>query len=132
MKKIKAELNETAEFTRGFLDEFKDFILRGNVVELAVGLTVGAAFTAFVSSLVNNILLPLIGLILSGESFADLYIALDGEEYESLEVAKAASAPLLKYGQFISDTIDLLIIGLVVFLIVRVLVKKREEERVST
>lgn len=101
-------------------EEFKEFILRGNVIELAVGLTVGAAFTTLVKSLVDNVVMPPIGLLLSGEAFAELYINLSNQSYESLAAAEEAGAPVLKYGQFIGDLLNFVIIALVIFFLIKV------------
>lgn len=103
------------------LNEFKKFILRGNVIDLAVGVIIGGAFGGIVTSLVNDILMPPIGLLLNNVNFADLFIPLDGKEYLSLEAAKTAGAPTLNYGLFINSLVNFLIIGLVVFLIIRVI-----------
>lgn len=126
-KKIKKELKKEST---GFVSEFKEFITRGNVVELAVGLTVGTAFTTVVKSLVDNLVMPVIGLVLSGEEIARQYVALDGNNYDSLEVAELAGAPLLKYGQLISDFLDFIIIALAIFVVIKVVtgLRKKEEE----
>lgn len=110
----------TSEPPKSFAQEFRDFIKRGNVVELAVGLTVGAAFTKLVNSAVINLIMPLISIFLSGQTFAKLYISLNGIAYESLEAAEAAKAPVLKYGQLISDLLDFLIIALAIFIAIKV------------
>jgi large conductance mechanosensitive channel len=109
--------------------DFKAFILRGNVVEIAVGLTVGSAFTALVSSLVSDVIMPLISLLLRGQAFKDLFIALDGNYYESLAIAESSGAAVLKYGLFISRLVDFLIIALVIFVIVKVISRVQREEK---
>ncbi len=101
------------------LKEFKDFILRGNVVDLAIGIIIGGAFGAVVSSLVNDILMPPIGLLLGKVNFSELYIALDGQQYASLEAAKTAGAATLNYGLFINTIINLLIVALAIFFVIR-------------
>lgn len=101
------------------LREFKTFLMRGNVVDLAIGLVLGAAFTAVVTSFVNDLLMPPIGRVLGRVSFTDLFLSLDGRSYPSLAAAKAAAAPTLNYGAFITTVINFLIIGFAVFLIVR-------------
>jgi large conductance mechanosensitive channel len=101
------------------LQEFKTFLMRGNVVDLAVGLVIGAAFAAIVTSFVSDLLMPPIGLVLGRASFADLFVSLDGRPYPSLAAAKAAGAPTLNYGAFITAIINFLIIGFAVFLVVR-------------
>jgi large conductance mechanosensitive channel len=102
-----------------FMKEFKEFALRGNVVDLAIGLILAAAFGKIVSSLVNDIIMPPIGMLLGGVNFADLFWALDGGTYESLQVANDAGAPVIAYGAFIMTIIDFIIIAFVVFMVVR-------------
>ncbi len=99
--------------------EFKAFILRGNVLDLAVGFVIGAAFAKIVSSLVSDLIMPPIGLLLGNVDFSNLYVSLSGGEYKSLADAQAAGAATLNYGIFINNIIDFLIIGFVIFLIVR-------------
>lgn len=118
--KAKEEKTEVIE-RKSLLEEFKEFILRGNVIELAVGLTVGTAFTALIKSLVDNVIMPPIGLLLSGEAFAELYVNLSGQTFESLAAAEEAGAPILKYGLFLSDLINFLIIALVIFFLIKVM-----------
>jgi len=101
------------------LQEFKKFLMRGSVVDLAVGIVIGAAFTAIVTSFVNDLLMPPIGLLLGRVSFSDLFLSLDGRPYASLAAAKAAGAPTLNYGAFITAIINFLIVGFAVFLLVR-------------
>jgi large conductance mechanosensitive channel len=99
--------------------EFRQFIARGNVVDLAVGVIMGGAFGAIVTSLVNDVVMPPIGLVLKGVNFNDLFVALNGKSYETLADAKKAGAPLIAYGNFINAVISFLIIAFVVFLIVQ-------------
>jgi large conductance mechanosensitive channel len=101
------------------LKEFRDFINRGNVVDLAIAVIIGAAFGAIVTSLVNDIVMPPIGLALGGVDFSDLFINLSGTSYTSLAEAQAAGAPTINYGVFLNTVINFLIIALVVFLLVR-------------
>jgi large conductance mechanosensitive channel len=101
------------------LNEFKTFIVRGSMVDLAVGIVIGAAFTTVVNSFVNDLLMPPIGLLLGGVDFSNLFITLRGGPYASLAAAKAAGAPTLNYGLFINSVINLLIVGFAVFLVVR-------------
>jgi large conductance mechanosensitive channel len=101
------------------LQEFKKFLMRGNVVELAVGLVIGAAFAAVVTSFVNDLLMPPIGMLLGRASFADLLISLDGRSFPSVAAAKAAGAPTLNYGVFLTTILNFIIIGFAVFLVVR-------------
>ncbi len=101
------------------LKEFKAFVLRGNVLDLAVAVIIGGAFGKIITSFVNDVLMPPFGLLLGGVDFANLFIPLDGQTYESLETAKTAGAATLNYGVFINTIIDFLIIALVIFLIVK-------------
>jgi len=117
--KLKKELQKEMKKGSGFVKEFKEFISRGNVIDLAVGVIVGSSFTAIVNSLVNNIITPLITLITGKVSVKELFIALDGNSYESLEAATEAGAATLSYGLFIQSVIDFIIIAFVVFLMVK-------------
>jgi len=101
------------------LQEFKKFLMRGSVIDLAVGIVIGAAFTVIVTSFVNDLLMPPIGLVLGRANFVDLFVSLDGRAFPSLAAAKAAGAPTLNYGAFITAVINFLIIGFAVFLVVR-------------
>ena len=99
--------------------EFKDFIARGNVMDMAVGIIMGAAFTAIVTSMVSDLLNPFIGLFTGGIDFGSLYINLSGQQYESLAAAQEAGAATVNYGQFINAVINFLIVAFVVFMLVR-------------
>lgn len=99
--------------------EFRDFIARGNVMDMAVGIIMGAAFTAIVSSMVGDLIMPVIGVLTSGVDFADKFIALNGETYTNLKTAQDAGAPVMTYGIFINAVINFLIISFVVFMLVK-------------
>ena len=101
------------------LKEFKTFVMRGNVVELAVAVVLGAAFGAIVTSFVNDLLMPPIGLLLGGVSFNDFFVNLSGRSYPTLAAAKAAGAPTLNYGVFINTVLNFVIVAFAVFLFVR-------------
>lgn len=101
------------------LNEFKSFIAKGNVIDLAVGIIIGAAFTAIVNSLVSDLINPIIGLITGGIDFSNLFIDLSGTAPASLKAAKDAGAPVFAYGAFITAVINFLIIAWVVFLLVK-------------
>lgn len=103
----------------GLWSEFKQFIARGNVLDLAVGIIIGAAFNGIVNSLVNDVIMPPIGYILGQIDFSNLYISLSGASYASLAEAQAAGAATINYGLFINSVINFLIVAFVVFLIVR-------------
>ena len=100
--------------------EFRAFIARGNVIDLAVGVVIGAAFNAIVNSLVNDIVMPPIGLLLAGVNFSDLFFALDGKTYASLQVAQQAGAPIWAWGRFIQTIINFLIVATAMFFLVKV------------
>ncbi len=100
------------------LKAFKDFIMRGNVVDLAVGIIIGAAFGKIVTSMVNDILMPPLGLVLGKMDFSGLFINLSGTSYASLAAAKAAGAPTINYGAFINTIVDFIIVAAAIFFIV--------------
>lgn len=100
--------------------EFKDFAMRGSVLDLAVGVIIGAAFGKIVASLVDDILMPPIGQLLGRVNFADLFINLSGTHYDSLQTAKAAGKATLNYGNFINTVINFLIVAFTIFVVVRI------------
>jgi large conductance mechanosensitive channel len=108
-----------------FFGEFKDFIAKGNVIDLAVGVIIGGAFSGIVTSLVENIITPVISLLTGKVAFADLFIALDGNEYATLEAATAAGASTINYGLFIQGVIDFIITAFVIFILVKAINKIR-------
>jgi large conductance mechanosensitive channel len=99
--------------------EFRDFAVRGNVVDLAVGLILGAAFTTIVNSLVNDIVMPPIGLLLGGIDFSDFFITLKGGSFPTIAAAKAAGAVTINYGLFINSIIKFVIVAFAVFILVK-------------
>lgn len=101
------------------LKEFKNFIMRGNVLDLAVAVIIGAAFGKIITSLVSDVLMPPIGLILGKVDFSNLFINLSGTPYASLAAAQAAGAATINYGLFLNNVINLIIVALVIFLLVR-------------
>jgi len=113
------------------LSEFKAFLMRGNVVDLAVAVVIGAAFGAIVTSLVNDLLMPPIGLALGRVNFAELFVTLSGQSYPTLAAAKAAGAPTINYGVFINTVITFVIVAFAVFLLIRVInrLKQAEEKK---
>ena len=108
---------------KGFRAEFKEFIMRGNVIDLAVGVIIGGAFQKIVSSLVDDIIMPIISLFTKGIDFTSKFVALDGQSYESLEKAKEAGAAVISYGNFISAIINFIIMAFVIFMIVKAINK---------
>jgi large conductance mechanosensitive channel len=109
-----------------FFGEFKEFISKGNVIDLAVGVIIGGAFQGIVKNLVENLITPLISLITKQVSFTDLFIALDGNEYATLAQAQEVGAATLNYGLFIQAVIDFLITAFVIFLLVKGINKIRK------
>ncbi|TRO97108.1 large conductance mechanosensitive channel protein MscL [Glycocaulis profundi] len=111
------------------LNEFKKFAMRGNVVDLAVGFILGGAFSTIVSSLVNDVLMPPIGLVLGGVDFTELYIALDGEDYASLTAAREAGAATINYGLFINAVISFIIVAFALFLLIKGMNKMEDKKQ---
>ncbi len=101
------------------LKEFKEFALRGNVIDLAVGVITGAAFGKIVTSLVNDIVMPPIGMLLGRVNFSNLFIDLSGQGYATLADAKAAGAATINYGLFLNNILDFIIVAFVIFLVIR-------------
>lgn len=99
--------------------EFKKFIMRGNVLDLAIGVIIGAAFGKIVSSMVNDVMMPVIGLAVGKVDFSNLFIPLSGQHYDTLADAKKAAAPTLNYGVFANTVIEFLIIAFVIFIVVK-------------
>ena len=103
----------------GFVSEFKEFAMKGNVLDMAVGIIIGVAFGGIISSLVKDVIMPPIGMIMGGINFGDLFFALDGKTYASLAEAQAAAAPTINYGLFINAIINFLIVALAIFMLIR-------------
>ena len=101
------------------LKEFREFTMRGNVIDLAVGVIIGAAFGVIVTSLVNDIIMPPIGMALGKVDFKDLFVALNGQSYPTLKAAKDAAAPVIAYGQFLNTILNFVIVAFAVFLVVK-------------
>jgi len=109
--------------------EFKEFAVKGNVMDMAVGIIIGAAFGKIVSSLVNDILMPPIGLLIGKVDFSSLFLNLSGKQYDSLTSAKAAGAATINYGQFLNTVIDFIIVAFAIFLVIKQINRlKREPE----
>lgn len=107
--------------------EFKEFAMRGNVIDMAVGIVIGAAFGKIISSFVNDILMPPIGLLLGGVDFSDFFINLSGGQYATLAEAQAAGAVTINYGLFINTVLDFLIVAFVIFLFIRQINRLKRE-----
>ena len=114
------------------LKDFREFAVRGNVIDLAVGVIIGAAFGKIVTSMVNDLIMPPIGMALGRVDFTDLFVALDGGTYASLTAAEAAGAPTLNYGRFLNTVIEFAIVAFAVFLLVRQFNRLKRPADVST
>jgi large conductance mechanosensitive channel len=110
------------------LKEFKEFIARGNVFDMAVGIVMGAAFTAIVNSAVADLVMPLVGVLTSGVDFGDKFIALNGEAYANLAAAKEAGAPIITYGVFVNAVINFLIVSFVIFMLIKQVNRLKKQE----
>ncbi|WP_405379514.1 large conductance mechanosensitive channel protein MscL [Phascolarctobacterium sp.] len=102
-----------------FKEDFKKFAMRGNVIDMAVGVIVGGAFGKIVGSLVNDVIMPPLGMVVGKMDFTNLFVALNGKEYATLEAAKKAGAPVLAYGSFVNTVLNFLILAFVVFMMIR-------------
>ena len=112
----------------GWVAEFRAFIMRGNVVDLAVGIIIGVAFSGIVSSLVKDILNPVIGLAIGGVDFSNIFIALNGQHYASLDAAQKAGAPTINVGVFINTIINFVIISFAIFWVVKAVSRLMRKE----
>jgi large conductance mechanosensitive channel len=110
------------------MSDFRKFLLQGNAMDMAIGIVVGVAFGDLVKSFVNDVLMPPIGLLLGRVDFSSLYINLSSQHYPSMADAEAAGAPLIKYGVFLNNLINYIIIALVIFLLIRWVIRQRQEE----
>ena len=117
--------------TPGWINEFKAFIMRGNVVDLAVGIIIGAAFTTIVNSLVKDIFNPVLGLVIGGVDFSNIFVALNGHHYDSLKAAQDAGAPTLNIGVFINAVINFVIVAFAVFWVVKAMSRFVAREKAS-
>ena len=109
------------------LKDFKAFVMRGNVLDLAVAVIIGAAFGAIVTSMVNDVIMPPIGLVLGKVDFKELFISLNGQAYATLAAAKAASAPVIAYGQFLNTVVNFVIVAFAIFIVVRAASKLQQK-----
>jgi large conductance mechanosensitive channel len=112
------------------LKEFKEFALRGNVVDMAVGIIIGAAFSTIVKSLVDDIIMPPIGVVTGGVDFSNMFLALNGEHYDSLAQARQAGAPTVNFGVFINNVISFAIVAFVLFMVIKAMnqLRRKQEE----
>lgn len=108
--------------------EFREFAMRGNVVDLAVGIIIGGAFGKIVTSLVNDVIMPPIGLLMGKMDFSSLFLDLSGEGYATLTAAETAGAPVIRYGSFVNNIIDFIIVAFAIFLLVRAINRLKRAE----
>jgi len=125
--KTKWYYNPDMKKTFNFWTEFKDFAFKGNMVDLAVGIIIGTAFNDLVQSLVKNIIMPPVGKVLGNVDFSNLYINLSDKTYLTIKAAEEAGAPIIRYGLFISNLIDFVILAFTIFLILRFFLGKKKE-----
>lgn len=125
------DLEKISKKTKGTLKEFKEFATKGNLIDMAVGVVIGSAFSKIVTSLVNDIIMPLISLATQGIDFSQLFLSLDGKHYQTLEEATTAGAATLTYGNFITAVIDFLIIAFSIFIVTKKIFvsRKKVEEK---
>jgi large conductance mechanosensitive channel len=112
----------------GMLSEFKEFAVKGNVLDLAVGVVIGASFNKIVSSLVDDLIMPLVGLLLGGRDFEGLFFALDGNRYQTIEAARALGVGTLNYGAVIQNVVDFLIVAFTLFIVVKGMNRLRRQQ----
>ena len=117
--------------TPGWVGEFRTFLMRGNVVDLAVGIIIGVAFSAIVNSLVKDILNPIIGLVVGGVDFTNIFIALNGQHYDTLDAAQKAGAPTLNIGVFINTIINFVIVSFAIFWLIKVMSRFTHKEEAA-
>ena len=113
------------------LEEFKKFLIKGNMVDMAVGFIFGGAFATVIKSMVSNVVMPPIGMLMGNVDFSQLFIALDGKTYETMAALDKAGAPAIKYGLFINDVISFIILGFVIFMFIKAYNKMKEQEVVT-
>ncbi|MCV6629514.1 MAG: large conductance mechanosensitive channel protein MscL [Flavobacteriaceae bacterium] len=115
----------------GFFKDFKSFLMKGDIVNLATAVVIGGAFSKIVNSMVNDVIMPVIGVLTGGTDFTKKFVALDGNAYENLKAAKEAGAAVITYGNLIQVTINFIVVGLFVFMFLKAYEKskKKEEEK---
>jgi large conductance mechanosensitive channel len=109
------------------LKEFKEFAMRGNVLDMAIGIIIGGAFGKIISSLVGDVLMPPIGRLMGNLDFSNLFFALNGQSYDSLKAAKDAGAPTINYGMFLNTVVDFVIVAFVIFMLVKQMNRLKKE-----
>ncbi len=130
-EKVKLIKENASRGASDFVEDFKEFAFKGNVIDLAVGVIIGGGFNKIVQSLTNDIIMPIFGKILGNAAFTDLYINLSDKHYDNLADATVDGAPIIKYGLFINSIIDFLIIALTLFVVLKFVLRKKKEEEVK-
>ena len=128
MGKLEKVKEKATEKSKGFWSEFKDFAVKGNAMDLAIGVIIGGAFTTIVTSLVNDILMPLISALTGGLDFSEWFVSLGDTKYNTLAEAQEAGAAVLAYGNFITAIINFLIVALVIFIVFKKLLMPKKKE----
>jgi large conductance mechanosensitive channel len=123
--------NQIKEQGFNFLQEFQAFALQGSVIDLAIGIIIGAAFNSLTQSLVKDLIMPIFGWLIGGTNFSSLYISLNGS-FNTLAEAQAAKAPLIMYGLFINEIINFLIVSLSIFLVLKIFLKGKAESIIDS
>jgi large conductance mechanosensitive channel len=113
---------------KGFWAEFKDFVTKGNLVEIAVAFILGVAFGAVVKSFISDVIMPVIGALIGGRDFSNLFIVLTGESYPSAQAAREAGAAAIYYGSFVNTVVTFLIVALVMFVLIKAVMRMRKPE----
>lgn len=116
----------------GFFADFRKFLMKGDIIALATAVVIGAAFNKVISSVVSDIIMPIIGIITGGTDFSQKFVSLDGEQYETLEAAREAEAAVLTYGNLIDTIIQFIIVGFFIFLILRSYEKMKKTKEAPT
>ena len=133
LKKVKdmaqgIDLEKVKGKSKGFVSEFKDFAMKGNVLDLAIGMIIGSAFTSIVNSLVNDMLMPVISWATGGLDFSEWFVALNGEKYASLAEAQSAGAAIFAYGNFITAVVNFILVALAIFIIFKKILTSHKKE----
>lgn len=129
---MNATLHKMTGWTGQFWAEFKKFAIRGNVVDLTIGIIVGTAFTALTNSFVKDIVMPPLGFFLDNVDFANLFVDLSGNSYATLAQAQAAGVPTINYGLFINALIDFIVLALVIFMVVKQINRFKRQDEAAT
>lgn len=125
------ETQQLIKKSKGFIEEFKEFAMRGNVIDLAIGVIIGGAFGKITTSLVADIINPLLGLIIGKINFSNLFFTLSLNQYDTLEKAKEAGVPIVTYGTFLNSVLDFIIMAFVIFIVVKQINKLRAHHEAS-